>query len=451
MKKMIFLFISLLLISAQLLPLPKKRVVGISPYIDNGEVIPRFVYDIICLDSTNCVAIADDNSYEINIQAYVIKSTDGGYTWEVIFKFPKYITYAAIFAYPSKNHIYVGTDYGTIFRIYEGGKSFDTTVLLYFDKNPSGPLVRCISMADSLNGIATGETRLWITNDGWKTFRRIYHGWSGLLNGAPQRRCYCFDSLNFLVAFGSKQKDSGANYEGIGRTTDGGKTWHEFITPEYIQTIYFQNRTLGWAVGERRTGIGDQAADIIYKTTDGGFTWTKVLDKEIHPNFGLLDIDFADSLIGCAVGGWGKVLITYNGGRNWLRYPFPETKYDAPTMTCAFAGRNLLIGTFGYGLWLWEDPKILSYSSETTEENTSRVFAYPNPFFENVKIQFNTLVEPPIELRFYDSMGNLIESHRIEYPESEAVFTPTDRSEGVYFYQILTSKGTFTGCIIKVK
>lgn len=452
MKKILFLLINLLLCT-QLLPFsfPKKTKVGISPYIENGENIPGVVYDIQCLDSTDCVATAYDNTGKINVQPYLIKSTDGGRSWKVIFKMPVYITYACNFAYPSKNHIYVATNYGTIFRITEGGEKYDTTVVVYYEKYPSGPDVRSISMSDSLHGIATNENRIWITNDGWKTFRTITRqqlNWEWTNSGAPGRRCYAFDSLNFLVTF--LKRDSGVRVMGLARTTDGGKTWKEIPMDIMPQTIYFQNSKMGWAVGGRWLGIGDQSADVIYKTTDGGFTWTKVLDEEIFPKFGLLDIDFLDSLRGYAVGAWGKVLVTYSGGNTWYLRPFHFEASNAPTMTCAFAGRNLLIGTYGYGLWLWEDPVILSFD-ESEGKNAFQTFVYPNPFSESVNLRINTFTTELIEVEFYDSMGNLVERRQIEYPQSEVVFNPRDRSEGVYFYRVKTSKGTFSGSILKVK
>lgn len=453
MKKIIFLLINLLLLTGQVFSqkvMPTKTLVGISPYIENGKPVPGFVYDIHCLDSTDCVAIASDNSEIINIQSYLIKSTDGGRTWNVIFKMPRYVTYSCNFAYPSKNHIYVATDWGTIFRITDGGKTYDTTVVVYFEKNPIGPLVRSISMSDSLHGIASNDSRIWITNDGWKTFRTITNkqlNWEWTNGGSPGWRCYAFDSLNFLVTF--IKRDSGVKVMGLARTTDGGKTWKEIPMDILPVSIYFQNRTLGWAVGRRWLNIGDQSADVIYKTTDGGFTWTKVLDEEIFPKFGLRDICFVDSLRGYAVGAWGKVLVTYYGGKTWYVRPFIEAS-DAPTMTCAFAGRNLLIGTFGYGLWLWEDPIILSFD-ESEGKNAFQFFAYPNPFSESVTIRFNSGIDVPAVVELYDAMGNLIERQEIEYPEGEVVFAPTDRSEGVYFYRIKAGEKTFSGSLLKVK
>lgn len=453
MKKIIFLLINLLLLCYQSWSsddwFPKKTLVGISPYVEKGKRVPGFVYDIHCLDSTDCVAICSDNTRLINIQSYLIKSTDGGRTWEVIFKMPPYVIYSCNFAYPSKNHIYVATDYGTIFRITDGGKTYDTTVLVYFDKDPAGPLVRSISMSDSLHGIATNDSRIWITNDGWKTFRRIQHNWEWTNGGTPGWRCYAFDSLNFLVTF--VKRDSGVKVMGLARTTDGGKTWKEIPMDILPVSIYFQNRTLGWAVGRRWLNIGDQSADVIYKTTDGGFTWTKILDREIPPKFGLWDICFVDSLRGYAVGPWSKVLATYDGGKNWFVRPFyNETLDDSPTMTCAFAGRNLLIGTYGYGLWLWEDERILSFD-ESEGKNAFQFFAFPNPFSESVTIRFNSGIDVPAVVELYDAMGNLIERREIENPGSEVVFAPTDRSEGVYFYHIKAGEKTFSGSLLKVK
>jgi photosystem II stability/assembly factor-like uncharacterized protein len=381
----------------------------------------------------------------------VLQSTDQGHHWNILFQDTNtsFSPHYAV-AYPANNHIFIGGNFHTILRTRNGFKTIDTTIVDDPDAPPHGGIVRILFMSDTLNGIARLDGLLFITNDGWQTARRLKADW------LPFYLTYMFDSLNFIGSF--YEITDSFRVEGICRTTDGGYTWHKFYLPIgerpavfSIECMYFHNRFLGFAAGEKPNGIGQQSSDLIYKTTDGGFTWEKIYDRELEPKFGLDGICFRDSLYGIAVGPWGKVLETTDGGNVWKRVPrFPGEFENAPVLTCAFAGQYAIIGAFGYGLWLmWKET-----ISSTTEEYSigSQDFSiFPNPFSESVKIQFNVVINEPIEIEFYDSMGNLVERQQIEYPKSEVVFTPLDRSEGVYFYRIKTREGTYSGSILKIK
>jgi photosystem II stability/assembly factor-like uncharacterized protein len=92
----------------------------------------------------------------------------------------------------------------------------------------------------------------------------------------------------------------------IFKTTDNGMTWSRVLTGTTydLYSIDFVSATTGWACGEMGT---------ILKTTDGT-NWTVVdtgLDVDLN------GIYFIDSLIGFAVGAGGTVLSTTDGGNSW--------------------------------------------------------------------------------------------------------------------------------------
>lgn len=457
--KIVFLIFGLFLLvdyASFCLVVPKATRVGFAVY--HGTLLPEHVKHIACLDSLNCVAIGMDNVDTLDYNSYIIKTTDGGYTWSFLFapEKRKYTEFYEI-SYPTKGQIYIGSDYG-VWIITDDGELIDT-IRPWFVSKEKGELyswIRRLKMCDSMNGIASGDAPLYVTNDGWRTWREIKHPWYSV-----EEALYCFDSLNFLVSFYVRR--NGARVNGLARTTDGGKTWYEFpfvddsgrYIEQYIVSAYFFDKLTGIAVGGRPTGIGNSSNSVILRTTDGGFTWRKVLDKETDPNFGLRNVAFNKyNSIGFAFGAWGIIFRSYNRGLDWTPFLFPNTNAQVKEpvyQTGTYAGRRLLVGTFSYGLWVWDWDQYPNYIDERSGENASRVFAYPNPFSESVTIQLNADVKEPIEMEFYDSMGNLIETQKIEYPEREAVFTPNDRSEGVYFYRIKTGEGTFSGSILKIK
>lgn len=408
---------------------------------------------IKCLDSNDCIAVLSCGGAYIKI----LKSYDQGESWNILYQdtinlfFPHYAI-----AYPSKNYVYCGGNFGSILRTYDGFKTVDTTMLIYFKAEPSGPIVRDLIMGDSLNGIANTDGRFYITKTGWRTYEWIQSPWY-----YPFKSGYFFDSLNFLVLFQDKRPypnnplDS-FKLRGIARTTDGGKHWHEFILPGWaggdvissIYGIHFHNKNLGFAVGFRGNGIGNQQSDLIYRTTDGGFNWEKIYDKELDPKFGLYGICFRDSLYGIAVGAWGKVLETTDGGNTWQQINFPFAA-NAPVLTCAFAGQFPIIGTYGFGIWKMYRYEISNISEQLIPKNTS-ILIYPNPFYESTTIMINYELEEPIEIEIYDSMGLLLQKYRVEYPKNEIKFTANNKNSGVYFYRIKTSNKIISGSFVKL-
>jgi len=106
----------------------------------------------------------------------------------------------------------------------------------------------------------------------------------------------------------------------IVRTTDGGNTWRQVSSTAPTAPLYdvdFGDATTGWAVG---------AAATVLKTTDAGATWTPQSVPSSQRPLPLLGIShilqsvhFNDAQRGWAVGAFGWVLVTTNGGATWTK------------------------------------------------------------------------------------------------------------------------------------
>jgi len=97
----------------------------------------------------------------------------------------------------------------------------------------------------------------------------------------------------------------------IWKTTDGGNNWsYKYETPsnERLHRIQFVNDIEGWAVGEW---------GLILKSTDGGESWFEQNSGTGEAMFGLF---FTDNLHGFAVGKGENILRTTDGGNNWILY-----------------------------------------------------------------------------------------------------------------------------------
>ncbi|MCO5250233.1 MAG: hypothetical protein M9949_02285 [Candidatus Kapabacteria bacterium] len=110
--------------------------------------------------------------------------------------------------------------------------------------------------------------------------------------------------------------------------------------------------------GSSNTISGGTGHDAIYKSTDGGITWRRMLDlyslrnkfydHDIQP-FGLQSIAFKDSLTGITVGQFGKIVYTHDGGESWTyesKLHDSIRKTTPPTMLVRYSDTIPVVATF---------------------------------------------------------------------------------------------------------
>lgn len=122
----------------------------------------------------------------------------------------------------------------------------------------------------------------------------------------------------------------GAGDGRIYKTTDGGTTWTKLsevnYSPSAITLLYFLNSQVGFA----RRGYRD-----LLRTADGGLTWTLYTDTFLE---NIIDMHFANEQVGMAVGEYGVMYFTSSGGLSW-------------TAIGAAATSGLYGGTSWNGVW----------------------------------------------------------------------------------------------------
>lgn len=123
---------------------------------------------------------------------------------------------------------------------------------------------------------------------------------------------------------------------------DHGRSWNQAKVPVSVSItgVQFATPTRGWAVGH---------SGVVLASTDGGQSWTLQLDGNriaslpesggevaadappANPGDPLLDVYFSDAQHGHAVGAFGLMLRTDDGGKTWVRrngaLPNPEGRH----------------------------------------------------------------------------------------------------------------------------
>jgi len=116
---------------------------------------------------------------------------------------------------------------------------------------------------------------------------------------------------------------------------------------------------MGFGCGVKRINGNQINIDIIYKTIDGGKSWEVIYEEHNDPQInGLRYIAFYDKWNGVAVGQYGKILMTNDGGESWIWPEMPE-RWEESTSHAAVAwvdwsSKYPIIATIDGGIYRYE-------------------------------------------------------------------------------------------------
>ena len=243
---------------------------------------------------------------------------------------------------------YAVGEFGTMLRTDDAGATWSgVSTGLTEDLD----LVRMIS-PDSV--VIAGGCPVRRSDDGGKTFRRL--PWT-----ASDARCTAGVAS---LAFPS----STIGYLLLGngnvlRSSDSGKTWSRRTavpgTPATSEASRIQPSDIEFT--SPGTGFASTTGGDVYYTTDGGSTWTPVLQLP----FAMRDLEFPSASVGYAVGAAPIAFKTTDGGATWNELGLPEGTPDVARISCSGTdsclavtvdGDRLLRTTDGGASWTRVNP-----------------------------------------------------------------------------------------------
>jgi len=377
----------------------------------------------------------------------IVKTTDGGNTWfyvyrdSVIFADPV-PTYPQDISYPTRDFCIIGCDSSSFLKTTDGGftwKEYKVDIPYtwygFYD----------VDMFDEFNGVMISQKYLVVSHDGFKTWDTISNPGGDLIfnveMAAPNSICVLTRDIDGSPDFNER----------FYRSDDGGKTWDEYEHPDYRvpQALQFVDSLIGYEVGGKSTGHGQQQYELVYKTTDGGRSWEKVLDTVIYRSFGLQKLDFYNKDSGIVVGQFGAIFWTHDGGKSWF-YDSSETVVEdipATMNVCYIRKDRAIIADFHGRIFISEDT-----TTDVVEEipNDDDFALYPNPSNGNFRIKLNSDVLGKAKIFITDFLGKNLYSKEVELilPESILQIELHDVAKGAYFYNIqnagkIISRGNF--------
>ena len=168
-------------------------------------------------------------------------------------------------------------------------------------------------------------------------------------------------------------------------------------------------------------------------------------------NWGLQSVAFKDELTGVAVGQFGKVLSTNDGGQSWeqefLVFPNKDTVHGlAPTMGVDYAVKHPIITAFRTGIWRGT----LKPTDVRQQQENNTILTYPNPCGSYIYYEF-----PPelrgrkAVLKVYDAAGNLVGTEKLTIQPGRLKYIHEIKTSGTYFWQIEAGGEVFKGKFVK--
>lgn len=372
----------------------------------------------------------------------IYRTTDGGNSLQLQFDDIVNQPYFRSVAFNTPQLGWVGALEGLLYRTTNAGVNWvrmDTMIT-------PRPIGICdISVVGNTHffgsGKYSGPTNLIKSTDGGASFEYIDMGaYASQLVGV-----YFFSANTGFIAGRSNIISEGAV---VLYTTDGGNSWlkkfRSFVQPEHVWNITFINTFTGYAAIEN---FGNLPA--VIKTTNGGMNWSR---KNLVSNAGQLDpIGFINENTGwtanhTSIGMWE----TTNGGDNWVFLQNGSESIHTIHMlsdSIGYAGgHNLLKYT--------RTP--LGIVSNTLYPKEMHIMGqnYPNPFNPKTVITYSLYRKTHVLLEIYNSAGEFVQTLEMGYRNAgnyKVEWNASNNPSGIYFYNLLTDEGSFSGKAVLLK
>jgi photosystem II stability/assembly factor-like uncharacterized protein len=279
----------------------------------------------------------------------VIKTIDKGKTWDLVsvdipceFNSIFFINENKGFACGSR--VYDSGINANLYMSTDGGFSWDSV-----STNTSIELNELCFINESVGWIGSRDGIILKTIDGGENWEQKNVGTNGNVV-----------SLSFV----NENKGYVISGDNILTTIDGGENW--FIldfgigwSPDYLYSVYFQNEHNGWILG------GSNYGNYIFRTTNGGLTWSYVSYEGWQNSFGynmhkLNSIQFSDANNGFIAGEGGIILQSNDSGETWNQKfdktnsgPYLITSNKPSTLWAAGGEGVVLKSSNGGATWNW--------------------------------------------------------------------------------------------------
>ncbi|MFZ1520491.1 MAG: T9SS type A sorting domain-containing protein, partial [Ignavibacteriaceae bacterium] len=254
-----------------------------------------------------------------------------------------------------------------------------------------------------------------------------------------------------LVAFAQLNEGYAitAYFGKVYRSTDNGETW------QFTDTTLTNQKKLKMYVN----GIGWSIGNGIWRTEDGGFSWTQQLAGSF------VDAHFFNKDKGWVIGKVNETNVlfrTIDGGNNWdsVEVPYTQGSFVDLDFVDELHGwiyahswnSNELLRTTNGGVTFVEDERFNNKQPTdfTLQQN------YPNPFNPSTIISYQLPVAGNVSLKVFDVLGREVATLVDEYRDAgsynvQFTMNNVQLSSGIYFYQLKAGEFVETKKMLLIK
>jgi photosystem II stability/assembly factor-like uncharacterized protein len=372
----------------------------------------------------------------------LLHTTNAGITWNLVDPNPAYSSKGI--DTPGKRLCFINSSTGWVLKTLTNIDGDSMGAILYKTVN-SGASWTSTVLSNNADDVGI-QVQFVDENNGWILIFNMQTGVptflktiNGGLTWTPTNGAGIFHYVNASVGYAMFADTQGNPPYTIYKTTDGGSTWttqYTDNTPGSLEDMYFSDVNNGWIVGD---------AGKILKTTNGGLNWIPVTNAGLNSNFKNGNVQFLNENFGwisTRLSGTDLVymLNTTDGGANWTSQELP---FDTKVYSMYFWDQN-------NGWAAAENGPIAKYQNSLNANDFNQneaLIVYPNP---NNGIFTIKLGEPKanIQLEIYDVIGKQVYSNNYlnvdEFVEID--FNPP--KNGVYFIKIYDGINLFNSKVI---
>lgn len=399
-----------------------------------------YLYDVEGLDSNHIIIIGSNTIPPPNTNfSYFCKlSSDGGNTWETIFEdnladgdSSGCLNLRSV-SYPSENQIYIMDNNGNLIKTTDRGRHWTKK------KFKEISTIEKFAMLDNKTGyvkFVSYPEHFYLTKDSWNNITKIE---------LPQTDKYSHKDISILndgtiLSIGNKETIGSVIY----RSEDNGKNWEkiEITNKGTVNHLYYQKNNICWTFGAYHSS--EITKQLIFKTTNYGNTWEKMMDNDSVFIFN--DMDFYDKNHGIFTTFFPYYFRTSDGGETWDKINFNTNDmhminyFRFRKVAVIDENHQYLIGTPTGIFKLDKETSIIENDINTTQKALS---SFPNPFNSITTIQFRTDTPTTATISITNTLGKeiaLLASERFyDAGVHQLNFNSIDLPAGIYHCTLKT-------------
>lgn len=396
-----------------------------------AQWVEQNIGNVTASNFTDVYAITPDIVIVVGTNGVILKTTDGGTTWQQ--KNSGTTQNLGEIQFPTSNIGYVTATNGKLLKTTDGG---ETWAAIELGSNVVLNNISCVnenliflSCLDS-----NGNSFLLKSSDGGGS-------WEAVVGNDSQVKFYDIQFFNEEIGYATSSYNPYDNLNKILKTQDGGKNWVEIIEP-YYSPFNFINKDTGFYY-----------TNGFYKTTDGGSNFIRLGYGSIHNLTNIFAINEntvwgiynEQTLCGC--GRRGLVRMTHSSENGYKEYLQDQNAYMS---SIYFSNEKLgyAVGVENGIAKIWKNTQADLTLDAKEDELKNSINIYPNPASDKITISLNNQPLKESFVSLVDMTGKVVYSQNVNNNTNKLTIDVRPFSKGNYILTIQNQKQSHSQKII---